>query len=239
VFVPAITSSGGVESPTIVASYQPTAGAGYGKSEETRSLETRSESEARRLEKRLDAEFEDRIRAIRDERNPQRVAARIKSEIQLMDGGTTVRGAYGTWDRVRAADLSPDAAIAAHSDILNHIHCLLEQSVELQSLFREIGDMFSHPVPPERLKQFREAMTAMANARPDRSAVPAAPGYCTFGTIFDAWEAGMNPGSKTVYCWKRIVRKLVAHLCRNSKLTVDEAMAWNAASLTDDDLTGC
>jgi integrase len=208
----------------------------YGKSEETRSLETRSETEARRLEKRLDAEFEDRIRAIRDERNPHRVAARIKSEIRLTDGATTVKGAFGTWDRVRATDLSGDAAIAAHSDVLDHIHGLLEQSVELQSLFREIGDMFSGPMPPGRLKQFRDAMTDIAKGVPDKAAVPAASGYCTFGMIFDAWEAGMQPGSKTVYSWKRIVRKLVAHWCRNPKLTVDEAMASNAASLTDDEL---
>jgi integrase len=66
----------------------------------------------------------------------------------------------------------------------------------------------------------------------------AAPEICLWGTIFDSWEAGMKPGSKTVYSWKRMVRKLVAHLCTTPKLTVDEAMAWNAASLTDDELIG-
>jgi len=74
--------------------------AAYGKREETRSLDTRSETEARRLEKRLDAHFENRIRAIREARNPHTVAVRIKSEIRLGDAGTTLKGAFGTWDRV-------------------------------------------------------------------------------------------------------------------------------------------
>src|SRR5438270_5739767 len=64
--------------------------AAYGKWEETRSLGTRSETEARRLEKRQDAQFEDRIRAIREARNPHAIAARIKSQIRLTDGGATL-----------------------------------------------------------------------------------------------------------------------------------------------------
>jgi integrase len=208
----------------------------YGKWEETQSLGTRSETEARRLEKRQDAQFEDRIRAIREARNPDTVAARIKSEIRLTDGGTTLKGAFSTWNRVLEADIAPADALAAHTDIIDHIHALLEQSVELQSLFREIGDVFSRPVSPERLKQFREAMSAIATAIPDKAALPSVPGYCTFGTIFEKWEDEMKPASKTVYSWKKIVGKLVAHLQQVRSVTEDEMMAWNAACVTEYDV---
>ncbi len=190
--------------------------------------------EARRLEKRLDAQFEDRIRAIREVRNPHAVAARIKSEIRLTDGGTTLKGAFGTWDRVLEA--APADALAAHKDILDHIHALLEQSVELQSLFREIGEVFSRPVSPERLKQFREAMSAIATAMPDKAVVPSVPGYCMFGTIFEKWQHEMKPARKTVYSWKKIIGKLVAHLHRVHSVTEGEMMAWNAASVTEQDV---
>src|SRR5271156_607446 len=79
----------------------------YGKWEETRSLGTRSETEARRLEKRLDAQFEDRIQAIREARNPHTVAARIKSEIRLANGGTALKGAFDTWNCKSAPKWDP------------------------------------------------------------------------------------------------------------------------------------
>ena len=134
------------------------------------------------------------------------------------------------------AGLGPRDASAAHRDILDHIHALLEQSVELQSLFREIGDVFSLPVSPERLKQFREAMSAIATAMPDKAVVPSVPGYCTFGTIFEKWQDEMKPARKTVYSWKKIIGKFVAHLHRVRSVTEDEMMAWNAASVTEQDV---
>jgi integrase len=46
----------------------------------------------------------------------------------------------------------------------------------------------------------------------------------------------MKPVPKTVYSWKGIVRKLVSHLANNPKLTVAQAMTWNAAAITQGDL---
>ena len=96
--------------------------------------------------------------------------------------------------------------------------------------------MFSLPVSPERLKQFREAMSAIATAMPDKALVPSVPGYCTFGTIFEKWQDEMKPARKTVYSWKKIIGKLVAHLHRVRSVTEDEMMAWNAASVTEQDV---
>jgi len=155
---------------------------------------------------------------------------------RLTGGGTTLKGASVTWDRVLEADVAPADALAAHKDILDHIHALLEQSVELQSLFREIGDVFSFPVSPERLKQFREAMSALATTTPGKAAVPLIPGYCTFVTIFEKWQDEMKPAPKTVYSWKKIVGKLVAHIRHVRTVTEAEMMAWNAASVTEQDV---
>jgi hypothetical protein len=113
---------------------------------------------------------------------------------------------------------------------------LLEQSGELQSLFREIGDVFSQPVSPERLKQFREAMSAIATAMPDKAVVASVPGYCTFATILEKWQDEMKPATKTMYSWKKIVGKLVAHLGDVPSVTEDEMMAWNATCVTEQDV---
>src|SRR5260370_40908587 len=52
-----------------------------GKSEVTRSLDTSNEAEARRLEKKLDVEFEERLHRARDAANPNTRRARIAKDI--------------------------------------------------------------------------------------------------------------------------------------------------------------
>src|SRR3954468_11244241 len=52
-----------------------------GKSEVTRSLDTSNEAEARRLEKKLDVEFEERLHRARDAANPTSRRARLAKDI--------------------------------------------------------------------------------------------------------------------------------------------------------------
>lgn len=59
-----------------------------------------------------------------------------------------------------------------------------------------------------------------------------------WGTVFGHWEKEAKPTRKTVYSWKKIIGKLVAHLRGVPKVTEDEAMAWNAAEFTEDELIG-
>src|SRR3954451_14919474 len=79
-----------------------------------KSLNTSNETEAKRLEKELDVEFERRLREARNARNPQFVADRIKADVRLTNGGMTVRGGFGMSGRVLQAGLQSDAAIEAH-----------------------------------------------------------------------------------------------------------------------------
>src|SRR5687767_14186916 len=61
--------------------------AAFGRVEVTKSLETRSEVEARRLEKALDVEFDSRLSAIRKAKDPHAVARRINDDIRRARGG--------------------------------------------------------------------------------------------------------------------------------------------------------
>lgn len=67
--------------------------AAFGRVEVTKSLEVRSEGEARRLEKALDVEFDSRVSAIRHAKDPHRVATQMTTAMRLTDGSKTVEGA--------------------------------------------------------------------------------------------------------------------------------------------------
>jgi len=70
--------------------------------------------------------------------------------------------------------------------------------------------------------------------RPEGAEKPrTAPEFCAFCTIYEKWQKEQKPVAKTVYSWKRILRKLVAHIGHVPSVTEDELMAWNAASLTE------
>ena len=127
-----------------------------------KSLATSNETEAQRLEKEHDVEFERRLREARHARDPQAVASRIKADVRLTDGGTTVRGGFGTWGRVQEAGLEPDAALEARQAVLDHVRDLSARSVELRGLFRELGDLFAGPIGPDAIDKFRAVTLAVA-----------------------------------------------------------------------------
>ena len=212
-----------------------------------KSLATSNETEAQRLEKEHDVEFERRLREARHARDPQAVASRIKADVRLTDGGTTVRGGFGTWGRVQEAGLEPDAALEARQAVLDHVRDLSARSVELRGLFRELGDLFAGPIGPDAIDKFRAVTLAVAapltappepsdaeNAPTGMTVLPVAPGFCTLGTIFTKWQDEKRPARKTVYSWKKILGKLVAHLQGVEKVGEDQLLLWNAASLSEE-----
>jgi integrase len=216
-----------------------------------KSLDTSNETEAQRFEKEHDVEFERRLREARNARDPQVVANRIKADVRLTDGGTTVRGGFGTWGLVQQAGLNPDAALEAHQAVLNHVHDLLERSVKLRNLFRELGDLFAGPIGPDAINKFRAVTLAVAgpltsppepsnaaDASNGTTVLPAVPGFCTLGTILAKWQKEKRPAKKTLYSWKKILGKLVAHLQLSEKVGEDQLLAWNAASLTEENVIG-
>ena len=64
--------------------------------------------------------------------------------------------------------------------------------------------------------------------------LPVAPGFCTLGTIFTKWQDEKRPARKTVYSWKKILGKLVAHLQGVEKVGEDQLLLWNTASLSEE-----
>jgi len=216
-----------------------------------KSLNTSNETEAKRLEKELDVEFERRLREARNARNPQFVADRIKADVRLTNGGMTVRGGFGMSGRVLQAGLQSDAAIEAHQAVLDRVRHLSARSVELRELFPELGDRFTGPIEPDAIAQFRTAALAIAglltsppeasetsDAANGTAILPAVPGFCTLGTILVKWQNEKSPAKKTVYSWKKILAKLVVHLQGIEKVTEDQLLAWNAASLSEKDVIG-
>lgn len=173
----------------------------FGVREVSVSLNTTSRCDAMRLEKRHDADFQERLAAARSANDPEAVATRIKADIRLNNGGTTIRGLFGIWKRVLRSPLaSDDDRAAAHQMIINHAHDVLERSVALRELAREIGDLLS-ALPNDQIAQCREMMFAvlrqtvgapLAQPRPE-GAPPVAPPTATdpvhtLDWAFDRWK---------------------------------------------------
>lgn len=197
------------------------------------SLHTTDENEAKRLEKIKDVEFERRLRAARDSLDPEKRRARAIAEyMEQVPRGIAVldiqRGGMG---------------VAAHEDS-DSINAALGERWQNQSKVTELLREVAAVLPALPLDCWERCQSDMLNIVRHYAAPAAttptitAPEVCLWGTIFDRWAAEMKPGRKTVYSWKRIIRKLVAHLAGKPALTVDEAMAWNAAALTEDALIG-
>jgi len=103
-----------------------------GKWEFTRSLETSNESEAKRLEKRLDVEFEERLRAARNARDPDKLAQNVAT-------GTPIKITLSDrWGGLPGEDVSDEDKLAALSRANEHLipryNLLVEISEALAAL---------------------------------------------------------------------------------------------------------
>ncbi len=124
----------------------------FGCTEWTRSLGTRNPVEAKQLEKRVDSEFDDRVRAIREAGDPHAVAARIKADLRLAKGGRIIRGAPEVLGRIKQAGLTGEANEVAIDAVVDYLHDLREQQDNLSRLSGEIGDLFPKALSPEQFQ---------------------------------------------------------------------------------------
>src|SRR5260221_4390044 len=134
----------------------------YGAREKTKSLETRSKSEARRLETELDIEFEAKIAAIRTARDPHLVARSFTDEMHLSDSARFVRGGVDLISRLAEAELLPQDKKAVRNLVLDHFQDLGFQQDELRALFGELGEVFSKRVDPAVFARYRRAAVSLA-----------------------------------------------------------------------------
>lgn len=209
-----------------------------------KSLGTCDENEAKRLEKAEDVEFEQRLRGARDCADPAKrqmhaAAAYLSSTRQLgvgvREGGQT--GGIGLTGYLNDT-VGPEDHQAVGDMVLAAMHQRARDQSKIASLMRELAVILPN-LPPESWDRCQTDLLSVVrhhvSSAEERQRIEI-PQVCFWGPIFDSWQAEMNPGSKTVYSWKNIIRKLVAHLSNRPELTVDEAMAWNAASFTEEEL---
>jgi integrase len=214
----------------------------FGCWEWSKSLDTRDRTEAKEREKEIDIEFVRSVKAVREARDPRAVAAHVIGGFRLSDAGRLFRGGLGVSGRL--AGFSTDDQQIARQIIGDYGGKLGAQQDVLLSMFREIGDLFSKAVAPELLQQFRDTITAIARHQVGKATEPPGPtvvilpDFCAFRTILTKWSDEQKPAPKTVYSWKRILRKLVACVKSVPTVTEDELFGWNAASLTETDVIG-
>jgi integrase len=201
------------------------------------SLHTSDENEAKRLEKAKDVEFERRLRDARERGDPLAMAQHVVRAAALdRDGQEDLEEIVAdTEDGIKKAPAEIQETIRGAARQLLRENWYRSAAVRI--LLAEIGEILE-PFSREELAQLEPALVDFARqtAEQARSTSIAAHSskFCAWGAIFDSWAAEMKPGPKTVYSWKRIIRKLVSHLADKPELTVDEALVWNAASLTEE-----
>jgi hypothetical protein len=200
-----------------------------------KSLETSDENEAKRLEKVEDVKFERRLRWARDSADPEKRRSRAVANFidQVRPGsirvGNISRGAGGMGFYLSNAVCEEDQRAVSNgiTSILDEHGTQLSKAT---TLLREIAAILPG-LPQDAWERCQRDVLSVVQhyALPTTNAPSTveAPEICFWGVIFDTWEKETKPTSRTIYSWKRIVRKLVAHQARTPKLTVEQAMAWS------------
>ncbi len=212
------------------------------------SLHTPDENEAKRLEKIKDVEFERRLREARDHADPEKrrrqAAERIVGDGRLRLDAETLAFDFETTAVQSRTEFEALVAPEDREPIAGVVGQLISERVAAQTdhmaAIYVLSDLLQN-VPAESRERCHADLLGILRHYVSPASTPpsiSAPEVCLWGTIFDTWAAEMKPGTKTVYSWKRIVRKMVAHLADKPALTVDEAMAWNATALTEEALIG-
>jgi integrase len=130
----------------------------FGYTEVIKSLETSHESEARRLEKQHDVDFERRLREAREVSDPSAVAQRIANTVRLEAGSLTP---FRRVSRALAdAPLTDEGRALAADLIRQRLDQRFAQQAEINSLLGQIGDLVM-PLSPDSLNQCRDTILAI------------------------------------------------------------------------------
>jgi hypothetical protein len=167
----------------------------FGAWELTRSLGTASKPEARRLEKEIDIEFENRIAEIRATRDPRAVARTITDDIVMPVLGAE-RGLFGMTSRLVAADL-PGREHGVAAELINSYRAsMMAQRDELTQMVRDLDAIFAKPVAADVISRFRA--TCVSVARTMMEGAPASdPGTHTLEWSWQRWVAAGKAGGHT------------------------------------------
>jgi len=170
----------------------------YGAWEKSQTLETGSKSDAKKLEKEIDIEFEARIAAIRAARDPHAVAGQVTQSIRPRILMTPLEGgALGMSRVIQRAGLTKQG-----EQLVNEIVAGCGRQVgalrdELMGLFGEISKVFSKPVDPVVLAKYRRAAVSPARSMVDGAAsLPSPdPGAHTLAWTWERWKSQGKAGT--------------------------------------------
>jgi hypothetical protein len=211
-----------------------------------KSLDTSDENEARRREKVEDVKFERRLQEARDSFDPGKrrshAVANFIDEAALgsVRVGDILRGGAGSGLYLTSGAVRAEDQQAVGDGINSILQERTAQQLKVSEVLQEIAAILPG-LPRDAWERCQRDMLSIVRHYTSTAprAIPnvvATPEVCFWSVIFDTWENEMKPAPKTVYSWKQIVRKLVAHQARDPKLTVEQAMAWNAGAITEEAL---
>jgi hypothetical protein len=188
----------------------------YGAVEKTLSLGTRSKSEAKRLEKEIDVEFDAEVAAIRAARHPRAVAGTITTDIRMPVLGSE-RGGFGQTGRLFKAELT-DHEHAFAEEIIDSYRVSLEaQRSELVQMVRQLDQIFAKPIDPAIVSRYCRSALSLARSMADSAAVPVTPdpGSHTLAWAWERWKIQGKTGEHTAGSEKQAERHWNAFLAHS------------------------
>ncbi|MGE5269397.1 MAG: DUF6538 domain-containing protein, partial [Thiohalocapsa sp.] len=132
------------------------------------SLHTSDYGEAKRLEKRHDSEFEERLAAAIATADPHAFAERVSSQI-VIDRGS-VRGGLGWTGAIANSSLRGEDAQAASNLVREHLGRLHAHQDELRRLLIDVGEVLpATPLPADVWQQCREGILSIVRYQVGRA----------------------------------------------------------------------
>lgn len=197
------------------------------------SLHTPDYGEAKRLEKRHDSEFEERLAAAIAIANPHAFAERVNSQI-LIDRGS-VRGALGWTGALADSSLRGEDAQAAINLVRKHLGRLQAHQDELRRLLTEIGEVLpTTPLSADVWQQCREGILSIVRYQvgkaTEKPAADAAPAH-TIDWAYDRWLLVRSRPPQTEKEAKDHLDAYVAHakIALLSEVRRSHLVAWREA----------
>jgi integrase len=160
----------------------------FGCTEVIRSLETANETEAKRLEKQHDVDFERRLREAREACDPHAIAERIVNSVRLEIG--SVNPARRAARALADAPLTDEGRALAADLICERLDQRFAQQADINTLLGQIGDMLM-PLSPDSLRECQDTILAIVRHQVGAAvALPQIPATVTGTPLTLEWAYG-------------------------------------------------
>jgi integrase len=195
--------------------------AAFGVSEVTKSLDTTSEIEAKRLEKEHDVRFEDRLSKARDEANPEKRTARIACDIIEAHPKTPHMAQWAT------AYLAPEDREPVREITGWHFADRAAYENEIAGFTHEIGQLLRE-MDPQRMPRYRAGILSVLRHQVGPPLPASTDGSYTLEWAYSRW---LRIGGRTAESVKTGRRHFDAFVEHSKLIMLDQVrrthlMAW-------------